>query len=141
MNKLEISTMLKDNHKALFEWLENHDPDMWEKGPENKWTTGQHVLHLIESIKPFNKALKTPKFLLKMNFGKSNRETRNYDHVVARYLARLKKAKGGVSPFSRNPAGRPVVEADAGRCRRGAAGGGARDAAGGSGSGPAGSPA
>ncbi|MCB0433556.1 MAG: DinB family protein, partial [Mangrovimonas sp.] len=68
---------------------------------ENKWTTGQIALHLLQSIKPLNHAMSMPKFLLRYRFGKANREIREYDTIVKRYHEKLKEATGRVSPFSR----------------------------------------
>ncbi len=89
MDKKEITTILEEKHKDLFEWLADQNPEKWEMGPEDKWTSGQHVLHLANSIKLLNKALRTPKFLLKRKFGTANRPVRSYDEVANRYDTRL----------------------------------------------------
>lgn len=102
MEKTKIQILLKEKHHTLVSWLQTHPLEKWDLGPEGKWTTGQHVLHLIQSIKPLNRALSMPKFLLKYKFGVSNRDSRNYDKVVSRYQEKLAKVQHGVSPFSRN---------------------------------------
>jgi len=94
MQKEDIINKLEDAHSNLFEWLNNQDVKGWETGPENKWTTGQHAMHLLQSIQPLNKALGMPKFLLKYKFGKANREVREFDAIAARYNERLKESKG-----------------------------------------------
>ena len=101
MNKEDIANLLEEKHQSLFNWLEQHDIELWETGPEGKWTTGQHTKHLLESIKPLNTALSLPKFILKYKYGKANRAVRGYDAIKNRYLERLKEAQGIVSPFSR----------------------------------------
>lgn len=90
MDKKAIADLLEEKHKSLFNWLENHDNENWQKGPEDKWTTGQHALHLLQSIKMLNKGLGMPKFLLKYKFGKANRDVRDYNTVINRYQERLK---------------------------------------------------
>jgi len=102
MHKEAIVQLLEANHTALLDWLEQQDKDHWESGPEGKWTTGQVALHLLQSIKPVNDAMSMPKFILRYKFGKSNREVRDYNTVVARYQDKLKGAQGLVSPFSRD---------------------------------------
>ncbi len=102
MNKVEIQQILTDKHQRLINWVKDHADEKWNQGPPNKWTTGQHFLHLIQSIKPLNRALTVPKFFLKYKFGVSNRETRTYEQVVNRYQERLSKVTAGISPFSRN---------------------------------------
>ena len=102
MTKQEISSLLKNKHESLFNWLDNQSIDRWEKGPENKWTTGQQVLHLLQSAKQLNKALGIPKLILKYKFGKSNRIPRDYEAIVNRYNERLKAAKGRTFGPSQN---------------------------------------
>ena len=103
MDKEAIADLLEQKNKPLFKWLEKQSNDKWETGPEGKWTTGQQVLHLLQSIKPLNNALSLPKFVLRYKFGKANRDTRDYQTVVKRYQERLLDIpKGRVSPFSNN---------------------------------------
>ena len=83
MNKEAIANLLEIKHNNLFTFLQSQDLEQWETGPSGKWTTGQHALHLLQSIVPLNKALSLPKFILKYKFGKSNRETRDYETVIA----------------------------------------------------------
>ena len=89
MDKQAIADVLEEKHQVLFEWLENQPDDQWGKGPEDRWTTGQHALHLLKSIKPLNDALSMPRFLLRYRFGKNNREVRSYETVANRYEERL----------------------------------------------------
>jgi hypothetical protein len=101
MDKESIADLLEEKHHALISWLENQDNDKWELGPENKWTSGQQALHLLQSIIPLNNALSLPKFILKYKFGKANRDVRDYNTIVNRYQERLKEVPPGrVSPFS-----------------------------------------
>lgn len=103
MNKKQITNLINDKHDALIQFLADHDNQRWNKGPENKWTSGQHIVHLIQSTKPLNKALRIPKFILQYKFGKANRPCRSYDELVSRYLEKLAKVNGQVnSPYSNN---------------------------------------
>ena len=102
MNKETIAELLDEKHQTLSNWLNKQDAERWGTGPEGKWTTGQHVLHLLQSMKPLNLALSLPKFILKFKFGKSNRTVRDYDTVKNRYLQRLEEAKGITFNGSRN---------------------------------------
>ncbi|MCF6295741.1 MAG: DinB family protein [Flavobacteriaceae bacterium] len=102
MDKEIIANLLENKHQTLFSWLEQQDIERWETGPEGKWTTGQQVLHLLQSIKPLNMALSLPKFVLKFKFGKANRPVRDYDSIVQRYHERLKDVKGKTFKGSQN---------------------------------------
>jgi len=102
MDKNAIADLLEEKRQALFDWLDNQDDETWESGPQGKWTTGQQILHLLQSIKPLNNALSMPKFVLLYKYGKANRPVREYDTVVKRYQERLKKSHGGTFAPSRN---------------------------------------
>ncbi len=102
MDQENIVKRLETEHQRLLNWLENHPDEKWTQGPEGKWTTGQHILHLVTSIKMLNKALKMPKFLLKSKFGTSNRPSRSYDEVTKRYQERLIENKEGARTFNQD---------------------------------------
>jgi DinB superfamily len=102
MHKEDIAILLEEKHQNLFNWLEHHNIERWETGPEGKWSTGQQTLHLLQSIKPLNTALSLPKFILKFKFGKANRAVRDFDAVKNRYLERLKEAIGITFKGSQN---------------------------------------
>jgi len=100
MNKKEIVALLGKEHQRLVNWLNNQPEENWEKGPEGKWTTGQQVLHIVNSLQALNKALRVPKFILKFKFGKSNREVRDFDTVVQRYQDRLRENQEAAFQFN-----------------------------------------
>ena len=94
MTKEEIAELLEDKCNELFDFLNSQSDSSWTEGPEGKWTTGQHILHLIQSLKPLNRALSMPKFILRYKFGKANRDIRDYHTVVNRYHERLDQNRG-----------------------------------------------
>ncbi len=100
MTKSEIISLLEEKHQELFNLIENHPEKEWLNGPENKWTFGQHILHLADAIQLLNNALSYPKFILKYKFGKSNRATRSYDVVVKNYQEKLAKNQEIATKFN-----------------------------------------
>ncbi len=102
MDKEAISDLIEEKHTQLINWLNAQPNEHWEKGPEGKWTTGQHAFHLLQTLEVLNKALSMPKFLLRFKFGKANRDVRDYDTVVKRYEERLLEAKGKTYKKSQN---------------------------------------
>ena len=94
MDKDLIAELIEDKNNALISWISDQEDEKWIEGPKNKWTSGQHALHLLQSIKSLNDALSLPKFVLRYKFGKSNRDVRDYQTVVNRYQERLKDAEG-----------------------------------------------
>jgi len=101
MNKAEVIEILYQKHQTLFNWLDNHPKENWVKGPQNKWNTGEHIVHLIQSENALNKALWLPKFYLKYKFGTNNRENRTYDQIVNKYQNKLADYPGAIANISR----------------------------------------
>ncbi|MEO0469348.1 MAG: DinB family protein [Bacteroidota bacterium] len=101
MQLAEITAALQQNYQDLLAWLEQQEESLFAVGPENKWTTGQHVRHLIMSTQMLQKGLMLPKIGLRSMFGKPNRPGREYDALVARYREKL--AQGGTAPKSYEP--------------------------------------
>ena len=93
MNKTNIADLLEVKHQILFDWLAKQPKDIWEKGPDKKWTTGQQIQHLVDSLQALNNALSYPRFFLKYKFGICNRATRNYETVATNYQKKLIKHK------------------------------------------------
>lgn len=94
MTKEAIIQQLQENYEQLIEWLEAQEPELFDRSPEaGKWSTGQHVRHLIQSTTPLNQALRMPRMALRSMFGTNNREERTYDLLVQRYHTKL--AEGG----------------------------------------------
>lgn len=89
MNSQEIAAAIEQKHQALFDWLDQQSDEQWTQGPDGKWTVGQHVLHLVNSLKMLNKALMLPKFMIRYKFGTSNRPSRTYQEVAQRYQQKL----------------------------------------------------
>jgi len=89
MEKETIAELLEEKHQQLFSWLENQPDDNWENGPENKWTVGQQILHLVNSLQKLNIALSYPRFFLKHKFGTCNRAPRDYETVAKKYQEKL----------------------------------------------------
>ena len=91
MTKEVIVDLLEEKHRTLFDWLEKQPKENWEKGPRGKWTTGQQIQHLADSLQLLNNALSYPRFFLKYKFGLCNRATRNYETVAKNYQQKLEE--------------------------------------------------
>jgi hypothetical protein len=89
MDKIAIGDLLETKHKILFDWIAKQPEDIWEKGPDEKWTTGQQIQHLVDSLQLLNNALSYPRFLLKYKFGLCNRQIRDYETVAKNYQKKL----------------------------------------------------
>lgn len=56
---------------------------------DDKWSPNEHIIHLILSISPIIKALKLPKFQLKLMFGTRKGNSCEYEEVESMYLKAL----------------------------------------------------
>lgn len=93
MHKDEIADLLEEKYHTLLNWLEQQDPEKWTSGPENKWTTGQHALHLLKSIKPLNDILSMPRFMFRYTLGTTQQKPRDYATIADNYLELLEVFK------------------------------------------------
>lgn len=110
MHKEDIADLIEEKYDELISWLENQPKEAWTEGPEDKWTTGQQALHLLQSIIPINDALSMPKFVLRYKYGKANRVFRTYDELEKRYQERLLEAKGKTFKSSKHMKVPPLVD-------------------------------
>lgn len=67
-----------------------------------KWTPGQQLEHIKKSIIPVVLAFRLPRFILKYQFGVTNRPSRTYEALVARYLKAL-EGRTAVAPKQFRP--------------------------------------
>lgn len=90
---VEVAEGLNERFGAVGQWFAQCQADRFIFGPEGRWTAGQHLDHLIRSVKPLNLALRLPRLALRMKFGTAPSPGDGLDALVARYEARL--AEGG----------------------------------------------
>ena len=100
--QLVIADLIEEKYQVLFDWLNQQPGENWEQGPEGKWTTSQHILHLVNSLQLLNNALSYPRFFLKYKFGLSNRPSRSYEEVVKKYQEKLEENKDKTIAFNEN---------------------------------------
>ena len=93
MTKPEIIELLQANHQLFLNKLAQLSDEDFVAERNGKWTAGQHLDHIIRSVKPLNQGLMLPGFLLKIIFGKANRASKTYEELVAKY--QLKLSQGG----------------------------------------------
>ena len=92
-DKSSIIAALNEKVDAFNYYIDSLDKEGFEAKPNEKWSAGQNLDHLIRSIKPLQLAYSLPKFILKFMFGKTNRPSRSYEELVLKYKTKL--AAGG----------------------------------------------
>ena len=94
-DKEEIIAALEEKSLSLIKWVSEQENDKFGLSIDEKWSTAQQLSHLTKSIKPLVQILSKPKFVMRLLFGTSNRETRSYIAVVEKYNTKI--AQGGVA--------------------------------------------
>lgn len=100
MDKQQIKELLLKNHQDFIAFFDKIDSDTFEKKVDGKWSPGQNLKHIYESVKPLA-ALKTaPKFFIKTSYGKAKKGSRSFDDTFLFYQSFLNnggKASGKYS--------------------------------------------
>lgn len=88
-HKEEITNAFRDRFNEVELLFSDMDEQTYLYSPEGRWSSGQHLQHLILATKPIISAINLPKFALKYKFGLTNRETRSYNQVYNKYTKGL----------------------------------------------------
>jgi hypothetical protein len=94
-------------------WLRSLPADAFVRPQGVKWSPADHVRHLSKSVRPLSGALKLPRFILWLRFGRGSSGSRSFTVVRETYLARLAE---GVTAGRFAPSAQPLP-ADAGAYR------------------------
>jgi hypothetical protein len=101
MTKDELSALLYKNSESILDFINQHQDEELKSVKDEKWSSYQHLDHLLRSIFPLNKAMKIPLPGIKILFGKPNRKERTYEETKAKYKKKLEegaKASGRYIP-------------------------------------------
>jgi hypothetical protein len=93
MNREEIKTRLKDNHRQFTELILSLGDNDFLFSVNDKWTAGQQLDHIYRSVSPLTHALTLPKLLIRLVIGKANRPSKDYVTLIIKYKSKL--AGGG----------------------------------------------
>lgn len=98
-SKADIIKELEQSFGAMAEYIASLSQTQFEYHAEGKWSAGQHLDHLIKSIKPINKFLYLPQWYFTLRMGKMNRPPRTYEALSQRYYEKLKMGGKAPAPF------------------------------------------
>ena len=98
-DKPKIISALNENVDAFNNYIAPLTKEQFETSPDGKWSAGQNLDHLIRAIKPLQLAYGLPKLALRILFGKTNRPSKTYDELVAKYKAKLAAGGRASGPF------------------------------------------
>lgn len=91
MDKTHIIEIISNNHRSFLKKLNALSDEDFTEQPNDKWSAGQQLDHIVKSVKPVDMAFGLPLFVLKMKFGVANRASKTYEELVTKYLNALEK--------------------------------------------------
>lgn len=89
MQREQIASLLEEKNQQFCGVVETQNDEYWDFKSTKRWSTSQHVVHIVEVFKVFNTALSYPNFILRYRYGTRNREIRSYDQIIKRYHEKL----------------------------------------------------
>lgn len=93
MNKQQIAEKLIENHQIFADFISSLNERDFMFSLDEKWTAGQQIEHILRGVSPVKTALTLPKFVPHLLFGKSGRDSTDYESLVKNYQGKL--AEGG----------------------------------------------
>ena len=99
--KHEIAAALNQNSQQFIDVINQLSSSDFEHTPQGRWSAGQHLAHLVKSIRPLNTALALPAFVPRLLFGKAKSPSRTYEAIKQFYQSKLNegaKATGAYIP-------------------------------------------
>ena len=70
--------------------------------PKGRWSPADHWRHLVKSVRPLARALRLPRFALRLLFGRARKPSRSYTEIRRTYRAAL-DAGGQAGRFAPAP--------------------------------------
>ena len=98
-DKPQIISALNEKVDAFNNYIAALSKEQFEATPNDKWSAGQNLDHLVRAIKPLQLAYSLPKFALTILFGKTNRPSKTYDELVTKYKTKLAAGGRASGPF------------------------------------------
>ena len=99
MEIAEIQQRLTRNHATFTGFIGQLSDVVANNAMPGKWTPIQQLSHISKSVSPVKLAFTLPKFALRLIFGRSNRASRSYDDLVARYKGKLEAGGKSTTRF------------------------------------------
>jgi hypothetical protein len=99
LHRERIADLLSQNMQAVAEWFSEQPDERFLFAPPGKWTAGQHLDHLIRSTRPILLALRLPRIVPLLMFGKARRASETNEAVIAQYTKVLEEGGKASGPY------------------------------------------
>lgn len=101
MKKYELISKLNENYSSFLSFINSLSEEDYNLNPNGKWSTKEHLAHLVLSVSPIVTALQMDKELLASKFGTSEKLVRSYETIKTLYFSQLET--GGKAPNRFDP--------------------------------------
>jgi hypothetical protein len=98
MNRQELIEKLYKSHNSFLDYLLSLPDEEFYLRYKNKWSASQQLEHINLCLNPLIKVFSFPKIIIRIIFGKANRNSKHYDLFIAKYEERFAK---GTNPPGR----------------------------------------
>ncbi|MGI8892193.1 MAG: DinB family protein [Bacteroidia bacterium] len=98
MNRQELIEKLYKAHNSFLDYMMSLSDEEFNLRYNNKWSASQQLEHINLCLKPLIKIYSYPKIIIRIIFGKTNRNSKPYDLFIAKYEERVAK---GTNPPGR----------------------------------------
>lgn len=102
MIKTNLKRQLKENYDSFISFIESLSKENYHLKPNEKWSAGEHLAHLVLSVRPLIAAMQLDKTEMQTKFGSAEQVMRSYEDMRALYFEKL--TLGGKAPKRFDPA-------------------------------------
>ena len=95
-DKQSVISLLTETNDQFNTYINTLNKSQFEINPNNKWSAGQDLQHLVKVLQIVNIGFSIPKFILSILFGKNNNEPRTLETLRNTYNKAL--SNGAKSP-------------------------------------------
>lgn len=106
MEQQQIISQLKEKHSSFIAYLDSLSNEEFLFSLNGKWSAGQQLDHICRSVKPLTQIAIVPKFMIRLLFGRANRQSKTYEELIKKYTLKLEaggKASGKFIPKTIHP--------------------------------------
>lgn len=102
MTKIEVTSKLKDVIAEFESFCQKMDEQQYFAAQNDKWSISENTRHLMLAVTPVILAFTLPKFILRLFFGKPNRNSRSFDELLTKYKGKLDAGGKASKPYVPN---------------------------------------
>jgi hypothetical protein len=104
--KEDLIRAFQEKHDQVYSYFSDLPENTFLLREDGAWAPFDRLEHLLRSLKPLLKAMKTARLTLRVLFGSPKKRSRNFSQIKEEYLQKLKagaRASGQFLPALQNP--------------------------------------